>query len=95
MASRPWPSLRPETAEWEAFAVALAEHGTTPCRGGEAWTHEDPGPRRAAALACRACPLAELCHEAAESTHEPWGVFGGIDRTPKAGRPPNTERKTA
>lgn len=56
-------------------------------------TVEHAEDRAAAAHLCWACPLLELCHEAAESVDEAWGVWGGVDREP-APRP-KRERKTA
>ena len=85
--------LTPQTPEWAALVRALEDHPSTPCAGSDDWTHDEPGPRMAAALACRACPLAQACHDAAESTGEAHGVWAGIDRTPAP--KPKRERKTA
>lgn len=83
MSRATWPTIRPTTPEWEAFALALDEH-RTPCAGSETWTAEDAAARAAAVIGCRACPLTDLCHAAAESTGEAFGVWAGIDRTKTA-----------
>ena len=64
-------------------SLALAEH-VTPCRKGDAWTSEDATERAEAVEGCRACPIVTTCHDAAESTREAFGVWGGIDRTKTA-----------
>lgn len=74
------PKIVPATSEWVDLAEAL-EATVTPCRGSDAWTSEKAAARAAAVLACRACPVIELCASAAQSTRERFGVWGAVDRT--------------
>lgn len=80
------PRIRPATPAWVELAEALTTT-KTPCIGGTAWTSEDATERAAAVVACRACPLLDLCAEAAASTRETFGVWAGRDRTAQPGRP--------
>lgn len=86
----------PATAEWDRFADLLLDHGPTPCAGRDEWTDDEAEVREIAAATCRSsCPLLNACRAAADSTNEDFGVFAGTDRSPRLGRPANTERKTA
>lgn len=65
-------------------AVALHERGgrSTPCRADpEPFTADDPGVRALAAAQCGGCPLRSLCRSYAVAAGEPWGVWGGFDRS--------------
>ncbi len=70
-----------------ALAGLLAEGNRPPCGDGSgAWTSEDRDERTMAARACMPCPLLTVCREAADSTKERFGVWGGRDRTQPAGK---------
>ena len=56
------------------------------------WLSDDATERAAAAELCRGCPLTDACAEAGAA--ERFGVFGGLDRTPKA-RPAGRTRKAS
>lgn len=90
MSTRRLAGVTPTTPAWLDLAAAL-EHTATPCKAMPEWTSDDPEDRAVAARACRSCPLLELCHAAAESTCEPFGVWAGIDRE----RTPTTRKRTA
>ncbi|WP_425607102.1 WhiB family transcriptional regulator [Ornithinimicrobium faecis] len=66
----------------------------TPCRGLNAWTSEDAAERAVAARACQGCEVLALCGAAAGSTRERYGVYAGVDRTPRVGAPPKTTTTT-
>ena len=54
-----------------------------PCVGHDDHTSDDPDVRERAARLCRdACRLIDACRRYAEQAQEPWGVFGGVDRSP-------------
>lgn len=54
-----------------------------PCVGRDDWTDDRPDIReRAARLCIDACRLVGLCRNYGEQAQEPWGVFGGVDRSP-------------
>jgi hypothetical protein len=58
------------------------------------WISEDPEDRAQAIKICAGCPIIKVCGDVASRRREPWGVWGGRDRsrnTGKVGRP----RKTA
>lgn len=59
---------------------------TTPCQGKRAdrWTSDVPDERAWAASVCASlrCPVIAQCDVAADETHEKWGVWAGVDRTP-------------
>lgn len=90
------PRVTPATPEWEALTEALLDT-LTPCRGSDAWTSDDAEDRAVAARACQSCALLDLCGAAADSTRERFGVWAGIDRSPRLGAPPKTTttRRTA
>lgn len=72
-----------------AFALArvLANGSRPPCGDATgAWVSEDREERALAARACEPCPLLTVCGEAADSTKERFGVWGGVDRTQPAGK---------
>jgi hypothetical protein len=47
------------------------------------WTSEHRGERAEAALLCLGCPALDPCGTAAEARHERWGVWAGVDRSPR------------
>ena len=47
------------------------------------WIAEDADRRAQAAARCQPCPAIAACALAAESTRERFGVWSGIDRSPK------------
>jgi hypothetical protein len=72
---------------WRSLADALTQStlaGLPPtCTGRQRdmWTSEDKASRQIAAKLCRGCPVFIPCARAADAAHEPWHVWGGIDRT--------------
>lgn len=77
--------------------IGLTDRGLRPPCGAatgdrNAWTSDDHHERAAAALACRPCPLTELCREFADETKATHGVWAGEDLS-KTTRP--TKEKTA
>jgi hypothetical protein len=53
------------------------------------WLSEHPQDRAIAAKLCRGCPVLTVCRDTAEERDERWGVWGGIDRSRRPGRPKN------
>ncbi len=71
-----------------AIVGALDRGEHIPCirlDGWELWTSDDPDDRAEAAEACQGCPVLEVCLEAGGRQVD--GVWGGVDKTPKPGRP--------
>ena len=55
------------------------------------WLSEYAAERALAIKLCRGCPIFNVCGEVASARREPFGVWGGRDRTRvpgKVGRPP-------
>jgi Transcription factor WhiB len=78
-------------------AVLESIDGRTPCRvDPEAWSGEntDPDVTEWCEFRCRSCPALEACDRYAAAARERHGVWGGLNRATKAGRPP-AERRTA
>lgn len=76
-----------------AALVAMGDRDQAPaCAGGTWWISEAAEERAAAAEACRGCPALEACARAGR--YEPWGVWGGVDRSPSLGRPKTTTTPT-
>ncbi len=75
-------------AALDSAIMALAgDRGTTPCAADpELWVSGATEDREAAAWRCSPCPILAAC--AAVGDFEPFGVWGGIDRSPRIGRPP-------
>jgi hypothetical protein len=71
---------------WRRLQDAL-EVTVTPCRGRGEWISQHPEDRAFAVQHCRRCPITELCRAYAEAAKERDGVWGGVDRTPRPGRP--------
>lgn len=65
--------------------IGMAANGQRPRCGDPAdthrWTSDRPDDRRRAAALCRGCPLLAPCTAAADETNEPFGTWGGHDRT--------------
>lgn len=69
----------------DALAELLDSGDRPPCSWPDTtswWLSDNAADRARAALHCDGCELLDLCHEAAESTRERWGVWAGRDRTP-------------
>ncbi|MDN5768076.1 MAG: WhiB family transcriptional regulator [Humibacillus sp.] len=68
--------------------AALAEmtlQGRAPrCARSGAATSEDPAERAYAADHCPGCPLLVPCAETGAEERHTFGVWGGVDRTPRA-----------
>lgn len=71
----------------EALDVALigmADRGDhPPCFGLPGHVSDDPLERRLATQICDGCPVRELCAAVADERGESFGVWGGVDRTPR------------
>lgn len=69
--------------------VDLATKGQRPRCGDpathELWVSDQRAERETAAAWCSGCPLLDVC--AAAGAAEVFGVWGGVDRTPRPGRP--------
>lgn len=79
---------------WLRLQTAVMEASNVPCGGadGDLWTSELPEEREAATYRCTGCPVVEMCSRYAEAAREKFGVWAGIDRTNRQGRPAK-ERK--
>lgn len=70
-----------------ALRDLAADGGRPPCwRDPEQWFHDSRGERARAAEECATCPVLEPCDDAANETREKWGVWAGVDHTPKPKR---------
>lgn len=68
----------------------------TPCQEApEAWVGDDQDLRAEAAEECLSCEFFVACQRAAESVKPKFGVWAGVDYTPKNGRPRGVRAKTA
>jgi Transcription factor WhiB len=92
-------AARQASAATEALSralVAIASQGLrTHCSGPEThhyWTATTQ-PNALAVLACRGCPVARECGEAAEANDERHGVWNGVDRTVHPGRKAKTRQR--
>ncbi len=79
---------------WLRLQAELSDADSVPCRGQNShlWTSEQPEEREAAAYRCTGCHVVEMCNRYAEDARERFGVWAGIDRTNRQGRPAK-ERK--
>jgi hypothetical protein len=50
------------------------------------WLSEHESERAIAVMLCDYCPVLTVCRDTAEARDEHWGVWGGIDRSVRAGR---------
>ena len=69
-----------------ALEAAVFRGDRVPCAGREEWVSEDVDERAEAARACRPCPVTALCAAAADEHREKFGVWAGVDRTPRPRR---------
>src|SRR5688572_15917181 len=90
MPNPPGLTLTPQGREAQgptAALVRLAARGLrTHCSDPSAhdyWTSEHHEHRELAVRWCSGCPVLEPCCEAAEARGERWGVWAGVDRTPR------------
>ena len=77
----------------EAFTKALLDLGAgglrTHCSDPDSrhmWLSESAAERAEAAKLCRGCPVILECGQAATARKERWGVWAGVDRSPRAKR---------
>ncbi|WP_425310626.1 WhiB family transcriptional regulator [Ammonicoccus fulvus] len=80
---------RAARAALDSAILALAgDRRSTPCTAADRglWTSRATEDREAAAWRCGPCPILAAC--AAVGDFEPFGVWGGVDRSPRIGRPP-------
>ena len=71
----------------DALSAAVNARRRVPCRvpgHGAAWTSEAHEERADAAEACQACPILDPCRAAGR--FEPFGTWGGRDRTRRPGK---------
>jgi len=61
----------------------------------ELWMSDFPEERALAATLCHGCPVITACGEAAEANAEKFGVWAGVDRTIRPGRPATNRKATA
>lgn len=67
----------------DALDTLTADRLQTPCQATpEPFTSDDPDARAAAATACGRCPVQAECNTYAVTAREPFGVWGGRDRSP-------------
>jgi hypothetical protein len=81
------PEAREAQARLTAALVRLAARGLrTHCSDPELhhyWTSEREKERRLAVRWCAGCPVSIECGDAAVAVGERWGVWSGVDRTPR------------
>jgi hypothetical protein len=81
------PQAREAQARLTAALVRLAARGLrTHCSDPEFhhyWSSELEKERRLTVRWCAGCPVLEPCGDAAAAVGERWGVWGGVDRTPR------------
>jgi hypothetical protein len=51
------------------------------------WLSEHDTERAIAITLCDHCPVLTVCRDTAEQRDERWGVWGGVDRSIRSGRP--------
>jgi Transcription factor WhiB len=51
------------------------------------WLSDHEADRAIAVRLCRHCPVETVCRDTAEQRDERWGVWGGVDRSIRPGRP--------
>lgn len=84
-------AARPAWRELHEALVRLDR--PVPCRSDpDAWTSDDAEQRARASRACSDCPVIVLCDQFARLNRENANVFGGLDRTPRRGRPAATQK---
>jgi hypothetical protein len=77
-------------ADYERLLRAIADTGgLVPCctTDPSLWCSDSPDDRALAASLCSSCPAIVECRNYAVKAGEAHHVWGGRDRTPKAGRP--------
>lgn len=81
-------------AALDVALLDMADEGRRPTcsTDPERWISDDRAERGAAARECAGCPVIEPC--AASGADEPFGIWGGIDRTPRPGRRPALTENT-
>lgn len=75
------PDATPQERLLFALADALERHQWIPCSTGDGWTSDDAEERAIAAELCDGCPVWDACDAAGAG--ESFGVWAGVDRTPK------------
>lgn len=95
--SRPQLGIRPAALPaFRRLLEALAATGPTSCSADpDSWTTDHGADDRASdttsleyiARLCRRCPVHAECAEFATANNETAGIWAGIDRTPRVGRP--------
>lgn len=72
---------------WQRLQAALRAAKTVPCADRDEWTSADPEVREWAAWHCAGCDVIAECAAFASANRETAGVWGGVDRTGRVGRP--------
>jgi hypothetical protein len=86
-----WPDLDPLSTDsrraWERL-VDLTSSTPPPCRSdaGELWFSPHRAHRAAAAECCSACQALDACGSYANVAGERFGVWAGVDRSPRQRR---------
>lgn len=63
------------------------------CHGHDTWFWFDQYTVAYAQAICRSCPVARVCLREALDRGEQYGVWGGVDLTPRAGRRVGVKRR--
>lgn len=92
--------IRPSAvADWHRLHQALADADRpAPCSSlPDAWWSDDDEMAELAVNLCRRCPVLAQCDAFATANGESSGIWAGVDRTPRRGRPaaPNNLKETA
>ena len=66
---------------WMHLQAFFAAGETTPCAGRNEWLSSRAADKRTAIRLCGDCPAKHACAEFAETNHESFGIWGGIDRS--------------
>lgn len=93
----PVPTPAVVTARPLLDALHAALDGPAPCAGSpDLFTSGDPEDALVAVELCHACPARAACLEYGRAVDATFGVWGGVDRTPRDGRrTTTTERRSA
>ena len=64
---------------WAHLQSYFAAGEVTPCAGRSEWLSNRAADKRTAIRLCGDCPAKHACAEFAETNHETYGIWGGID----------------
>ena len=66
---------------WMHLQAFFAAGEVTPCAGRNEWLSSRAADKQTAIRLCGDCPAKHACAEFAETNHETYGIWGGIDRS--------------